>query len=76
MSPTNALDIVEAAYQSNSCDEQWLSAVIDLSKTALDRGYGLVGHLYNYSCSDARQTTAPPTIATKLTRNRLARNES
>jgi len=57
MSPTNALDLVEAAYQSSGRDEQWLSAVIDLSQTAMDRGYGLVGHLYNYSRSDARQTT-------------------
>lgn len=55
MSSTNILDIVEAAYQCNARDEQWLSTVIDLSQGALDRGYGLVGHLYNYSSSDVRQ---------------------
>jgi DNA-binding CsgD family transcriptional regulator len=56
MSPINVLDIVEAAYQCSDRDEQWLSAVIGLSQGALDRGYGLVGHLYNFSSSDARQT--------------------
>jgi len=55
MSSINVLDIVEAAYQWGDRDEQWLSTILDLSRGALDRGYGLVGHLYNFCTSDARQ---------------------
>jgi DNA-binding CsgD family transcriptional regulator len=75
----DVVGLLEAAYRLGERDEQWLSGVLDRCQGHLEREYGLVGYLYNFSGRDARQgpeisaTAGPLGTALLATRHQIFR---